>query len=123
MHCGIQLGEEEEGDAHPPMNTATLAAEASLAIVAGSDTTSVALSNIIFYLIQYPQYFRRLRAELDAAAGEDAAYDVDVNPDWLASLKFLQAVINETIRLQPALPNGAPRTPPKEGGPVAVAGQ
>jgi cytochrome P450 len=106
------------------MNTATLATEAGLAIIAGSDTTSVALSNMIFYLIQHPHHFARLRAEVDAAAGEDSTvYDVDVDSDQLVGLKFLQAVINETIRLQPAVPNGVQRTPPKEGGPVVVAGQ
>jgi cytochrome P450 len=105
------------------MNTATLASEAGLAIVPGSDTTSTALANMIFYLIQYPSYFRRLRDEVDAAAGEGAAYDVDIDSDQLVNLKFLQAVINETIRLQPAIPNGVQRTPPKEGGPVLVAGQ
>jgi cytochrome P450 len=104
------------------MNTATLALEAALAIIAGSDTTSVALSNMIFYLVQHPHHFRRLRAEIDAAAGEGAAYDVDVDSDQLVSLKFMQAIINETLRLQPAVPNGVQRTPPKEGGAVIVAG-
>jgi cytochrome P450 len=78
---------------------------------------------MIFYLIQHPYHFRRLREEVDAAAGEGAAYDADIDSDQLVSLKFLQAVINETIRLQPAVPNGVQRTPPKEGGPVVVAGQ
>jgi cytochrome P450 len=78
---------------------------------------------MIFYLIQHPYHLRRLREEVDAAAGEGVAYDVDIDSDQLVSLKFLQAVINETIRLQPAVPNGVQRMPPKEGGPVLVAGQ
>jgi cytochrome P450 len=104
------------------MNTSTLAVEAALAIVAGSDTNGTALSNIIFYLLKHPEHYTRLWAELDAA-GEGASYDVDVNPDQLIELKFFQAVINETLGLHPAVPNGPQRTPPKGDGPVIVAGQ
>jgi cytochrome P450 len=97
--------------------------ESTLAIVAGSDTTGTALANTMFYLITHPEVFARLRREVDAAAGEGTSYDVDVQPDVLGDLKYLQAVINETLRLQPAVPNGVQRTPPQEGGPVIVAGQ
>jgi cytochrome P450 len=78
---------------------------------------------MLFYLIQYPHQFLRLRAEVDAAAGGGFTYDNDVSSDRLVELKFLQAVINETLRLQPAIPNGVQRTTPKEGGPVIVADQ
>jgi cytochrome P450 len=78
---------------------------------------------MLFYLIQHPHQLRRLRAELDAAAGGGSTYDIDVGSDRLVELKFLQAVINETLRLQPAIPNGVQRTAPKEGGPVIVADQ
>lgn len=103
----------------------TLTGEAGLAIIAGSDTTGTALANAMYYLIAHPGCMRRLRAELDQAAGEGAgaAYDVDIEADKLPELRFLQAVINETLRLQPALPNGVQRTPPSEGGDVVVVGQ
>jgi cytochrome P450 len=97
--------------------------EAGIAILAGSDTTATALANAVYYLITRPECMARLRAELDEAAGQGAGCDVDVNADKLTELKFLQAVINETLRLQPAVPNGVQRTPPPEGGYVIVAGQ
>jgi cytochrome P450 len=110
---------DEDGEGvHAPLDDPTLASEASLAIVAGSDTTSMALANALFYLISHPASMARLRAELDGAAppGEDVA------PGALGGLPYLQAVLSETLRLQPAVPNGVQRTPPPEGGSVIVAG-
>jgi cytochrome P450 len=122
LSVNSQLNEDGEGT-HPPLNRPTLAGEAMLALVAGSDTTGTALANAMYYLMTHPDCMSRLRAELDCAAGEGAAYDIDIEEDKLVDLKYLQAVINETLRLQPALPNGAQRMPPHNGGPVVVAGQ
>jgi cytochrome P450 len=110
--------DEDAAGTHASLDDETLAAEASLAIVAGSDTTSTALANALFYLISHPASMARLREELDGTAppGED------VPPEALSELPYLQAVLNETLRLQPAVPNGVQRTPPPEGGPVVVAG-
>jgi cytochrome P450 len=113
----------EGGEApHPDMTMETLTREGMLALFAGSDTTATTLANAIFYLTTHPETANRLRAELDAAAGEGVGYD-NLEVDRLVDLKYLQAVINETLRLQPATPNGAQRLPPPEGGPVVVAGQ
>jgi cytochrome P450 len=66
--------------------------------------------------------FSRLRAELDAAAGEGAPYDMTIAADRLPQLKYLQAIINETLRLHPAVPNGIQRTAPHVNGVIPVAG-
>jgi cytochrome P450 len=105
------------------MNPMDMGLDALLAMGAGSDTTSTALSNAIYYLISYPAVFTRLRAELDAVAGEEgASYDAPLDSDHLAKLKYLQAVIDETLRLQPAVPNGVQRTAHGDHGPLPVAG-
>jgi cytochrome P450 len=105
------------------MSAADLSVEATLAVVAGSDTTGTALANTIYYLICYPEVFARLRAELDVAAGQGAGYDELIDSERLAELKYLQAVINETLRLQPAVPNGIQRSIPIQDGVLPVAGQ
>jgi cytochrome P450 len=74
------------------MTTPTLAMESSLAIVAGSDTTSTALSNALFHLLTTPAALAALRAELDAAAG-NAAYDVPWEAAQLADLPYLNAIM------------------------------
>lgn len=51
------------------MNPADMGLEAVLAMAAGSDTTSTAQANVIYYLISYPAVTACLRDELDAVAG------------------------------------------------------
>jgi cytochrome P450 len=114
----------EDGDGpHPGMTSETLARESMLALFAGSDTTSTTMAGTIFYLVTHPACFQRLRAELDSVTGDDASYDIPVEGEALLGLEYLEAVINETLRLQPAVPSGFQRVPPPDGGPVMVAGQ
>jgi cytochrome P450 len=115
----------EGGEApHPDMTMDTLTREGMLALFAGSDTTATAMSNIIFYLTMHPDVTTRLRAELDAATGEGVGDDADIDAaNRLVDLKYLQAVINEVLRLQPAVPNGVQRVPPPGNGSVVLAGQ
>ncbi|KAF8970540.1 cytochrome P450 [Flammula alnicola] len=87
---------------------------AVLAIIAGSDTTSSALSNIIYYLLRYPEYFRRLRRETDEVFSFADCTSIDISQ--LPSMKLLNAVINETLRLQPPLPTSLQRASTKSSG-------
>jgi cytochrome P450 len=122
---------DEDGQSgHTPFSDKTIAAEATLALVAGSDTTGTAMANAMFNLLCSPNSMNNLRRELDNAAAESsglkdgasAAYDVEIDEKDLHQLPYLNAVVNETLQLQPALPNGAQRLPPPEGGSVIVAG-
>jgi cytochrome P450 len=114
----------EDGDGpHPGMTNETLVRETMLALFAGADTTATSTAGVLFYLMTHPTCFQRLRAELDAASGGDTIYDAPIEAATLAGLKYLEAVINETLRLQPAVPTGVQRVPPADGGPVMVAGQ
>jgi cytochrome P450 len=74
------------------MTTPTLAMESTLAIVAGSDTTSTALSNALFHLLTTPSALEALRAELDTAAG-NAGFDVPFEATQLADLPYLNAIM------------------------------
>ncbi|KAF8140210.1 high nitrogen upregulated cytochrome P450 monooxygenase 2 [Boletus edulis] len=80
-----------------------------LAIVAGADTTATVLKNTIFYLLTNPAYYTRLREEVDAAfpPTETSALDTRILP----SLPFLNAVINEVLRLQPPVSTTLQRAP------------
>ncbi|KAI5119310.1 hypothetical protein M0805_004554 [Coniferiporia weirii] len=107
----------EGNDSRPkstPASFEEVVASGELAIVAGSDTTSTTLSGVFYYLLTHPEYYQRLRKEVDAAfpLGEGDPFD----GTRLAELKFLNAVINETMRLQPAVPTGLQRAPEKGTG-------
>lgn len=104
------------------LTPADLSTEAQLTIGAGSDTTATALTNIMYYLIKHPSTFARLRAELDAASGDPTMYDQSIESGKLAELKFLQAVVNEILRLQPAIPHDGQRICPGDKG-VILLGQ
>jgi len=113
----FHLMDEDGSSGHEPLSDASLVMDASIALIAGSDTTAVALSNIFYYLLSYPPVLTRLREELESKLPPGDEY-----PDMtlLGQLPFLNAVINETLRLQPATPTGLQRTPPADSNGVVI---
>ncbi|KAJ7206366.1 cytochrome P450 [Mycena pura] len=92
-------------------------ADGVLAIIAGSDTTSVALSCFVFFLLSDLDIYRRVQAEVDTVypAGESL-----LDTSKHAELHFLTACLNETLRLCPPVPsNGSRQVPCGEGRVVA----
>jgi fatty acid omega-hydroxylase len=68
-------------------------------LIAGRDTTAQTLSWALFCLCQHPEAAARARAEaVEVCGNEDITYEA-VN-----RLPFLQAVLNETLRLYPSVP-------------------
>jgi cytochrome P450 len=82
-----------------PLSEQTITSEATVAIVAGSHTTSSSLGHALFYLLANPDDFSKLRVELDDAAVAsvpDAATSAQVEGislDVLEKLPFLNAVM------------------------------
>ncbi|KAL5529670.1 hypothetical protein ACEPAG_5655 [Sanghuangporus baumii] len=91
------------------------------AIVAGADTTATVLGGIFYYLLTHREAYERLKAEVDSAfpLGEGDPLD----SVKLAAIPYLNAVINETLRLQPAVPTALQRSPLKGSGGKLVAGR
>jgi cytochrome P450 len=71
-------------------------------MVAGHETTSGALSFALHYLSQNPEVLARARAEVDALWG---TWD-DPDPAYgdVAKLRYVRAVLDETLRLWPTAP-------------------
>ena len=67
-----------------------------LFFIAGFDTTHATFDHIIYYLAQYPEWQEKLYQELFAAADQ-------LDYDQLRSLPVLNAIIGETLRLNPPL--------------------
>ncbi|KAL2832090.1 cytochrome P450 [Aspergillus cavernicola] len=88
--------------------------DARLIVIAGSDTTSGALSSIFYELVRNPEEIEKLRAELALYVDQE-----EPNSEFLhskiAHLDHLNGVINEALRLYPAVPSGMQRKTPPEG--------
>ena len=70
-------------------------------LLAGEDTTANTIAWACKYFIDFPQYFARARAEADAVLGDAAVIS---DPRDLRSLPFIEAFVNETMRLRPVGP-------------------
>ncbi|KAE8351348.1 cytochrome P450 [Aspergillus coremiiformis] len=104
---------EEQDPSAPPGNQA-LNEDGRLMIIAGSDTIGITLAHALYYLTKYPSTYRKLQLELDSAFAENAKPS-EFNNEKLRNLPYLDAIINETLRLKPAVPSGQPRLTPPEG--------
>ncbi|KAK0757523.1 hypothetical protein N5P37_010250 [Trichoderma harzianum] len=82
-----------------------LASSASLLIAAGSETTATALSAATYYLGLYPETFGKLAAEVRSAFRSEE----EIKLTNLQHLNYLQAVIDEAMRLFPSAPGTQPR--------------
>ncbi|KAJ2992866.1 hypothetical protein NUW54_g7834 [Trametes sanguinea] len=102
-----QNNDDQPDKPHPPIQQ--LLDDGVLAVVAGSDTTSSALTSLVFCLLSHPNAMKRLQAEVDEyyPAGENACY-----LKHHREMHYLTAVINETLRLYPPVPTGTQRRVP-----------
>ncbi|KAJ5113698.1 benzoate 4-monooxygenase cytochrome P450 [Penicillium angulare] len=88
-----------------------LEAELHILLDAGSDTTAIALTNAVYYLLKSPKVLVALRREIDEAlSGETIAPFSKVK-----NLPFLRACIDEGLRLSPPIARGLERKTPPEG--------
>jgi cytochrome P450 len=82
--------------------------EAGALVVAGSGTTAVTLTYLIWVVLANPQVQKKLEEEVGRL--EDGYAD-----EQLEKLPYLNAVIEESLRLYGSAPGSLPRTVPKEG--------
>lgn len=101
-----------EQDASAPPSEAALHEDSRVVIVAGSETTATTLTSILFYLAKYPEVLVKLQRHMDhemPGGSQDWSYDK------AKAVTFLDDIINETLRLRPAVMTGGYRVTPDEG--------
>ncbi|KAJ6570138.1 cytochrome P450 [Mycena vulgaris] len=96
---------DEAGLEGEPPSLAQVISDSASAIVAGSETSSTALCNLFWLLLSDPIAYSRLQVEIDSL-GADALVS-----DTQKRLVYLNACINETLRLFPAVLSGSQRAP------------
>jgi cytochrome P450 len=120
------LGEDKETGSK--LTELELVMDSRTAIVGGSDTTSIALgyikldcdtihsltssSCLFYYLILHQDVYKKLQAEIDA-------HPEPLENGWLGQLDYLNACINEGLRLMPPVPQGLQRIVPPAGATLA----
>ncbi|KAI1364145.1 cytochrome P450 [Xylaria arbuscula] len=87
---------------------------ASLIIIAGSDTTSTLLCGTLFFITTNPEVMKKLVHEVRTTfKSDDEITLISVN-----QLSYMLAVLNEALREYPPVTIGLPRTAPRGGGVV-----
>ncbi|KAL3442421.1 cytochrome P450 [Aspergillus insuetus] len=89
-----------------------IVAETSIMMNAGSDTTAIALRNVMFFLLKNPSCMKKLRDELDGVLDME---DVIAPYGKIKHLPFLRACLDESLRMLPPVIFGLPRRTPAEG--------
>ncbi|KAH9932278.1 cytochrome P450 [Fomitopsis serialis] len=84
------------------------------AIIAGSDTTAVALTAAFCLLASHPTCYARLQVEIDEAFPPHESEPTDTAK--MAQLPYLNAIINETLRLHPPGATSLQRAPTEGSG-------
>ncbi|KAF7980603.1 hypothetical protein HWV62_37374 [Athelia sp. TMB] len=103
---------ESGTEANPP-SMPEVVQDSGLVIIAGSDTTSTVLSSLFWFIMTNPAIYSRLQAEIDSVfpPGEDA-----LNVAKHIHMNYLNAVINETLRLLPPVLSGSQRVVERGSG-------
>lgn len=110
--------DKESGWKHTWME---LNADAGLIVVAGSDTSSSTLTMALHSLASNQKCYVRLREEIQGVFGKDVDPDLIVDFDALGKeCPYLDAIINETLRLYPPVASGLQRETPANGDGVVV---
>ncbi|KAF9773348.1 hypothetical protein IL306_008881 [Fusarium sp. DS 682] len=102
------------------ITNADISSVCTMNIGAGSDTTSISMTSIIFNLIKYPRVLEQLRAEIKEHETQGTISD-PIKFSEASQLPYLQAVIKEGLRMHPATGLSLGRVVPSDG--ATLAGQ
>jgi cytochrome P450 len=93
-------------------NTVTSIATAN--IFAGSDTTAISLRAVFYFLLRNPHCLHKLMDEIETGHA-DGRLSFPVRFSQASDMPYLQACINEALRLHPAVGMSLPRVVPPGG--------
>ena len=74
-------------------------------MIAGSETTASVLTSAHYFVLSHPQIYGRLKKEVR----EHFEREEDINSVAVNNCKYLVAVLQETMRIWPAIPSSLPR--------------
>jgi len=93
------------------MSEKEMIANAASLIIGGSESTATLLSGLIFHLLSTPRVLTLLQQEIRQTFTSPSAMSFAA----VSQLPYLQACIEETLRLYPPVPSSLPRMVPACG--------
>jgi len=111
----LKRSDDGMGDATAGMSLKEMHANATVFMNAGTETTATLLSGLTYFLLINPEKMAKLVAEIRGAFATEA----NITIDDLARLTYLNACIEEGLRMHPPISSGLPRRVPQEGAMIA----
>ena len=93
----INSQNSEETDSHKAMSDLEIVAQSTIFIFAGYETTSTALSFLMYHLATHPDIQQKLQEEIDVTFPNKAPPTYDA----VTQMEYLDMVLNESLRLFP----------------------
>ncbi len=97
------------------MDFQRLRSNASLLVIAGSETTATLLSGATYLLLTNPHAMNKLKDEVRSTFKSDD----EITLTSVGNLSYMLACLNESLRRYPPVPIGPPRDVPKGGANIA----
>ncbi|KAJ5864249.1 uncharacterized protein N7529_006165 [Penicillium soppii] len=111
LQNGLSEGKGQYRDSERIMTRAEIHSNSFILIVAGSETSATLLSGCIYYLCTTPRVMDRLTSEIRSTFEQDR----DMTFRALEDLRYLEAVIEESLRMYPPFVTSLARTVPAGG--------
>lgn len=93
------------------MSVDEIHAQTYVIIIGGSETTATLLSGALYYLCRNQDAMSKIKKEIRAAFGTES----EITFNTVSKLKYVLAVLNETLRIYPPVPGNLPREVPGKG--------
>ncbi|KAI1753851.1 isotrichodermin C-15 hydroxylase [Xylaria castorea] len=92
-----------------------LSSNAFILVLAGSETTATTLSGATYLLLTHPEILEKLKHEVRSTF-QDAS---QININTVGNLRYMLAILNESLRLYPPVTAGLVRNVPRGGAEIA----
>ncbi|KAH8705846.1 cytochrome P450 CYP3/CYP5/CYP6/CYP9 [Talaromyces proteolyticus] len=109
VHYILKGSQEQAGE--DGLTFQEMVSQAQVLLLAGSETTATSLSGMTYYLLKTPTALEKLTTEIRSAFTVES----DITILKASQLPYLQAVLNESLRMYPPAPNSFPRVAPYPG--------
>ncbi|KAJ8121620.1 hypothetical protein ONZ43_g1973 [Nemania bipapillata] len=92
-----------------------LSSNAFILVLAGSETTATTLSGATYLLLAHPDVLEKLKHEVRSNFNDAS----QININSVNNLKYMLAILNESLRMYPPVTSGLVRSVPKGGAQIA----